>query len=36
MNRKILSVLICLLFISTIPIAAGLNNNIAEERVQNQ
>ena len=32
MNRKIVSVLICLLFISMIPIAAGLNNNIAEER----
>lgn len=32
MNREIVSVFVCLLFISIIPIAAGLNSDIAEER----
>ena len=32
MSRKIVSVFICFLFISMIPIAAGLNNDIVEKR----
>ena len=32
MNRKIVSAFVCLLFISMIPIAAGLSSDIVEER----
>ena len=31
MNKKITALLVCTLMLSTIPLAAGLSNNIAEE-----
>lgn len=33
MKKKTIAILICTLMLSTIPLAAGLNNNIAEELV---